>query len=85
MIAGLDALKLLLLNEWDPIGVRGAAGAEDEYDSYAFDIFAMLKSGAGEDEIAAYLDGVETEHMGLRLRADRNRAVARRAVAIGRG
>lgn len=85
MIAGLEALKHLLLHEWDPIGVRGAPGAVDEYDGYAFDIFVMLKSGAGEDEIAAYLDRAEAEHMGLRLRADRNRVVAQRAVAIGRG
>jgi len=85
MIAQLEALKHLLLDEWDPIGVRGATGAEDEYDNYAFDIFVMLNSGAAEDQIAAYLDRVETEHMCLRLRADRNRAVAQRAVAIGRG
>jgi hypothetical protein len=85
MTVGLDALKQLLLNEWDPIGVRGAAGAEDEYDSYAGDVAEMLADGAGAEAIARFLGIVETDHIGLALRPDRNLAVARRAVAIWRG
>lgn len=82
MIPELEALKRLLLHEWDPIGIRDCEGAQDEYDSYAFELFTMLSSGADVDQVASYLDGIEAEHMALRLRAERNRAVAVRAVAI---
>jgi hypothetical protein len=82
MIAKLEALKRLLLEEWDPIGVAEAEGARDEYDNYAFNLFVMLSRGAAVEEIATYLDWVESEYMSLPLNADRNRAVAERARAI---
>lgn len=82
MIPELEALKRLLLHEWDPIGIRDCEGAQDEYDSYAFELFTMLSAGADVDRVASYLDTIESDHMALRLRAERNRAIALRAAAI---
>jgi len=82
MIPKLEALKRLLLKDWDPAGVGDAEGAQDEYDHHAFNVFAMLGQGAGIEEIAAYLNWLESDHMSLPLRAERNRTIATRAVAL---
>ena len=78
----LEVINQLLLCEWDPIGVVGAGGPIDEYDSYALRVFAMLREGANAETIARYLDWVESENMKLSLHAERNRVIARRAIEI---
>ncbi len=55
-----------LLRNWDPIGVRSFAEANDEYDSYVPDVCALLLRRASLEEIFAYLWWLETERMGLR-------------------
>jgi hypothetical protein len=74
----LSALQRLLLEEWDPIGIRDAPEAVDEYDSYAFEIFTMLHAATPStaENIAAYLTLIEKEHMGLDSRPAHNRRVA---------
>jgi hypothetical protein len=52
---------------WDPIGVAGAAGARDEYDSYVPTVVKMLFEDADAEAIARYLRSVESESMGLSL------------------
>jgi hypothetical protein len=53
------------MEEWDPIGVRDAPEAADEFDSYLGPIGARLREGKDAAEIAAYLTDVEEERMGL--------------------
>jgi hypothetical protein len=67
VIAELEQLKQLLWKEWDPIGVNDLEGAEGEYDSYAFQIFVMLKRGDTEENILNHLNFIETQHMVLGL------------------
>jgi hypothetical protein len=50
---------------WDPIGVRGEPRARDEYDSYVPEVYSLLQSGAPVEQIAAHLDKIATERMGL--------------------
>ena len=50
---------------WDPIGVRGEPHARDEYDSYVPEVYSLLQSGASAEQIAAHLDKIATERMGL--------------------
>ncbi|ALX11473.1 hypothetical protein P350_07895 [Burkholderia cepacia JBK9] len=50
---------------WDPIGVAPNAVTRDEYQSYLPEVFSMLQGGADVSSIAAYLDNVATERMGL--------------------
>jgi hypothetical protein len=82
MLPKLEAIKKLLLREWDPIGIVEMGGPDDEYDEYAFRIFAMLNEGSSAEAIASYLDWAEADQMMLRLDAERNRVVARRAIEI---
>ena len=50
---------------WDRIGVAGAAGARDEYDSYLPQVFSRVRDNAEPDDIVSYLVMVEETNMGL--------------------
>ena len=62
---GGSELRHLLLEEWDPIGVRDVPEAQDEYDGYLGQIGSRLREGSHAEDIASYLDWAEFEHMGL--------------------
>jgi len=59
------AIAKVLMNEWDPIGVRGVDEAKDEYDGYVGGAFRLLEAGAGEEELANHLHTIETNRMGI--------------------
>jgi hypothetical protein len=58
-------IRRVLLEVWDPIGIRDEPNAQDEYDSYIGHIYRLLARRASEIEISDYLYGVETDQMGL--------------------
>ncbi len=62
---------------WDPIGVSGAPQARDEYHGYLPHVFGLLRSGANEQAIAAYLGEAATGRMGCPANAERDLEVAR--------
>lgn len=82
MSSELEAIKALLLHEWDPIGVSGCEGAEDEYDRYALQVCKMLVEGADAVAIARYLGWVVTSQMSLRGNPNRDHTIAAKVVAI---
>ena len=74
--SGAAQLRHILMEEWDPIGVRGVPEASDEYDSYLGQIGERLREGQGADEIAAFLTDLEEVRIGLGVsEAARNRNV----------
>jgi hypothetical protein len=82
MIGELEAIKRLLWEDWDPIGLNGF-GSDDEYDSYAFRVFAMLNEGKEASEIAEFLRWAAVEK-GLSEAGDCI-AIARKVVEIHEG
>jgi hypothetical protein len=60
-----EAIRQVLLHEWDPIGVSDIPEAQDEYDSYVGGIYRLLASGASEYQIVERLYNLETVDMGL--------------------
>ena len=59
-------VRAVLMEHWDPIGVRGIEEASDEYDRYVGEVYVMLMDHrASEDGIEAYLYETAAEHMGL--------------------
>jgi hypothetical protein len=82
MLPELEALKVLLLREWDPIGVADIPAAADEYDSYAMQVFTFLAGDADAQYIADYLTWVVTERMGMGGNPKHDRDIAEKAVAI---
>jgi hypothetical protein len=61
---------------WDPIGVRGEPHARDEYDGYVPDIYSLLRKEACAEQIAAYLDKIVTEVMGISSNQQHSLAIA---------
>ena len=61
---------------WDPIGVAPSPVTRDEYQRYLPKVFAMLQEGSGVSPIAAYLDNVATERMGLNGNPEHSKQVA---------
>lgn len=54
----------ILWFDWDPIGINDYA-PRDEYQSYVTEIFRLVKSKAGRQEIANRLYKLETNDMGM--------------------
>jgi hypothetical protein len=60
-----QAIREILLRDWDPIEVGAVAQAQDEYDSYIPGIYGRLIHRISEQELFDHLWQIETEHMGL--------------------
>jgi hypothetical protein len=63
--ARFPAIRRVLLEQWDPIGVRDEPEAQDEYDGYALALYGLLARGATDDDLAKYLAEVTMVWMGL--------------------
>ena len=64
-----------ILRRWDPINVQPSTVAPaSEYDSYAPHILSMLKGGCTVEDLAAHLEHLATETMGLGPSSNRTRA-----------
>ena len=61
----MKAIATVLLEKWDPIGIRGGSGPQDEYDGYVGGVYRLLVSGATAAQIADHLCKVEAESMGF--------------------
>ena len=57
-------IKKILLNEWDPIGIRDIKEAHDEYDSYAEYIYKQKISNKNMS-VCKYLTEIE-KYIGLK-------------------
>lgn len=66
---------------WDPIGVAEVPDARSEYDAYADRIFAMLVHGSSELDIAAALQGMAQQQMGLHCSEPHGARIARTLIA----
>lgn len=74
----------ILWTDWDPIGVTGIEQARDEYYGYLPEVFRMLLEGATSSEIAAYLQQVTTQTMGLSSTLEDHVAVAEKIHDLNR-
>lgn len=54
-----------ILNRWDPIGVVGADGPQDEYDCLIAPVLEHLGRGATPADLAAFLRHELVDHFGL--------------------
>lgn len=73
---GAGRLRHLLMRQWDPIGVAGIPPARDEYDSYVGLVADRLRTGASVEVIAALLESIRCDQMGLPARHARDVQVA---------
>jgi hypothetical protein len=59
-----EAIGMVLLHDWDPIGIRAVPQAQDEYESYVGPVYRLIASGASAETVADYLVAIE-EDMGV--------------------
>jgi hypothetical protein len=82
----LDSLRgivgKILLNDWDPIGVRGIPQARDEYDQYVAPVARMIIAGERASALSNYLLGIERDAMGLAGNPERAHAVAEKLAGV---
>ncbi|SCB25441.1 Predicted nicotinamide N-methyase [Rhizobium multihospitium] len=65
--AALEQIRAILLQEWDPSGIRDVQGPRDEYENYADEILVILSTReATAETIAAHLLQIAADHMALR-------------------
>jgi hypothetical protein len=77
-----DAVREVLLREWDPIGVNEIPEAQDEYDGYVGRICLMMERGESRYRIAERLWQIEITGMGLRGDRERAERVAGRLIGL---
>lgn len=59
-------IRQILMDSWDPIGVRDVPEAQDEYDRYVGEVYVMLMDQrATEQAIASHLFDIAVNHMCL--------------------
>jgi len=59
------SIARVLMEDWDPIGVREEPDVANEYDAYVGGVYRLLASGANTQQIAEHLAAVERDRMGL--------------------
>ncbi len=57
--AAVQGIERALLDQWDPLGVAGAAGEHPEYHAYAEEVYSLLARGASDRQVARYLHRAE--------------------------
>jgi hypothetical protein len=72
----LASIGQILMEHWDPIGVRDVEAAKDEYDRYVPAILGMLNKGTSVIKMAEHLDHIQIDEMGLAATPERSRSVA---------
>jgi hypothetical protein len=77
-----DAVREILLREWDPIGVPDVPEAQNEYDRYVDRLCVMIARQEPGDRIAERLWRIETTGMGLRGDRQRAERVADRLIGL---
>jgi len=72
----------VLLEVWDPIGVRDEPNAQDEYDGYVGLIFDSLSGGATDQQLTDRLLYFVNDRMGLKATPEKMLPTVRALRAI---
>lgn len=80
----LSAIQSVLMESWDPIGVKGVAAARDEYDSYIPEIMRLIERRVSVADLAKYLSEIATVEMGLTDVEHRDRTTAEQLLELFR-
>ncbi len=59
-------IRRVLMQYWDPIGIKGEPNAQTEYDAYLGGVYQLLVRRAPDEEIASHLCRIVEEEVGLR-------------------
>ena len=77
-----EEVKNILMNEWDPIGIKDNPNAKAEYDQYVLRVVGMLYNGTTQDKLAEYLDAVVSEDLCLKANRTLSSNVSKKLLSI---
>jgi hypothetical protein len=77
-----DSIRKVLIDDWDPIGVRGVPGAIDEYDAYIGRFYRILAGSRSKDETVNGLSRIELEEIGVSTSESVRNAVAEKLLCV---
>jgi hypothetical protein len=77
-----DAVRLILMRDWDPIGINDEPDAQDEYDAYIQPLLRLVREGVSSSVLSDRLLQIETDEMGLPGDRERALRVAEKLKAI---
>lgn len=75
-------IRRILLDEWDPIGIRNYPEAADEYDAYTGFIREQLNSRVPLQTLIDHLWQIETAHIGLNGDRKHTEQIAKRLMEL---
>jgi hypothetical protein len=78
----VDAVRQILLLEWDPICNRTGLIPQDEYDGYIPVIYRMLRERVSVESLARHLDQIADEGIGVTPERKRSLQVAEALLKI---
>ena len=62
---GIQRVREVLMNHWDPIGIAGVLEASDEYDSIALRLYSFISTKLNVGELEEEILKIERNEMGL--------------------
>jgi hypothetical protein len=77
-----DSIRRVLIDEWDPIGIRGIPGAVAEYDAYIGRVHHILIGNRSAAELEECLRKIEKEDIGVSTSSQVRRKVALELLAL---
>jgi hypothetical protein len=80
---GIEApIKKILMEDWDPIGVKDEPNAQSEYDRYAMQVLGLLYQKASNDDLVDYLNAIVANHMGLKPNRQLTQSAVEKLMAL---
>lgn len=77
------AIRRILIEHWDPLGLAGTPGAADGYAEQVREVLALLSDpGISAERLAHYLEWAERNALHLQPRAGAAKAAAARLVTL---
>lgn len=81
----LDGARTILNQQWDPIGLHHMCGLADEYDEFRNLLAVLIRAGASDAMLLAYLEWAEVEWIESGpVDRERNEVVVAAFRALGR-
>lgn len=81
--AVMDSIRQILIEVWDPVGVRAIPQAHDEYDGCVGAVARALMDGADVAALQALLEHIVVNEIGLPAGSGNPQGAAERIVALG--
>ena len=71
-----DEIKQVLLEQWDPLGIRDAPAEHVRYDCFVQDLTLLIVGGGSDDDVRELLRSAELDRLSLGSANEHRIAVA---------